>query len=103
MTKETYETPYGRSRVRVTRRILSEAQNHRCCYCGGVMHDPREDPLSSARCTIEHIVPRARGGTNAFDNLAAACGGCNSRRSAYEDVDAIAYFHARLQELKAGR
>jgi 5-methylcytosine-specific restriction endonuclease McrA len=36
-----------------------------CAYCGG-----RAD-------TIDHVVPRARGGANSWLNTVAACGGCN--------------------------
>ena len=28
----------------------------------------------------DHVVPRARGGSNAISNLALACGGCNVRK-----------------------
>ena len=30
--------------------------------------------------SVDHIVPRSRGGDNGLDNLRAACGPCNSRR-----------------------
>jgi len=51
-------------------RLLDEAGG-RCVYCG------REAPLE-----IEHILPVARGGTNAMSNLAAACRSCNSSKGA---------------------
>jgi 5-methylcytosine-specific restriction endonuclease McrA len=42
----------------------------RCCaYCG-----KRAD-------TIDHIVPRSRGGTHTWDNCVAACRTCNSRKA----------------------
>ena len=40
----------------------------RCGYCGG------------AATTIDHIVPRSRGGRNSWLNTVAACGGCNQRK-----------------------
>ena len=40
------------------------------------------DPFS-----IDHIVPRSKGGTNELDNLAWACQGCNNRK--YVSIDAI--------------
>lgn len=41
----------------------------RCAICGKFI------PCDSF--TIDHIIPLARGGTNAMDNLQAACGVCN--------------------------
>ncbi|MGV9679850.1 HNH endonuclease [Nocardia sp. NPDC003482] len=41
----------------------------RCGYCAG-----------PAR-TVDHIVPRSRGGTNTWNNLVAACGPCNTRKA----------------------
>jgi 5-methylcytosine-specific restriction endonuclease McrA len=32
--------------------------------------------------TLEHLVPRSLGGTNALDNLRLACFNCNNRRGA---------------------
>ena len=43
---------------------------HRCVYCGA-----RDVPLQ-----IEHIVPKARGGTDRPSNLTLACGPCNLRK-----------------------
>jgi 5-methylcytosine-specific restriction endonuclease McrA len=40
----------------------------RCGYCGG--------PAS----TIDHVLPRSRGGGNAWLNTVAACGRCNQRK-----------------------
>lgn len=36
-----------------------------CAYCGG-----RAD-------TVDHVIPRSRGGLDSWDNLVAACGPCN--------------------------
>jgi 5-methylcytosine-specific restriction endonuclease McrA len=42
--------------------------DHRCGYCGG------------HATTVDHIVPRSRGGRNTWTNTVAACGGCNQRK-----------------------
>jgi 5-methylcytosine-specific restriction endonuclease McrA len=34
------------------------------------------------RATIEHVIPKIAGGSNDWDNLAAACRMCNNARSA---------------------
>ena len=89
-----YETPYGLVPRRVARAILAEAQNHRCCYCGVAMTDPDRDSTDPRRCTIEHLVPVSRGGNNRWENLVAACSGCNCTRPS--EMQAIAYFYLRL-------
>lgn len=44
--------------------------NGRCAYCGRV-----------APLTIDHIVPKNRGGSNAKENLIPACECCNEAKS----------------------
>jgi 5-methylcytosine-specific restriction endonuclease McrA len=51
-----------------SRRGVLARDGHRCAYCGG--------PAT----TVDHVVPRCRGGTNTWRNTAAACGGCNQRK-----------------------
>lgn len=54
------------------KRTVVERGNYCCEYC---LTPSRysSDPLS-----VEHIVPRARGGPSDLENLAAACQGCNN-------------------------
>ncbi|WP_203922774.1 HNH endonuclease [Rugosimonospora africana] len=40
----------------------------RCAYCGG------------HATTVDHVMPRSRGGKNSWRNTVAACGGCNQRK-----------------------
>jgi 5-methylcytosine-specific restriction endonuclease McrA len=47
--------------------------NSSCQYCGVV--------LETAEYTIDHVLPRARGGNSVWRNLALACGQCNKRKS----------------------
>lgn len=43
---------------------------HKCAYCG------RADlPL-----TIDHIIPKSRGGDDSWENLVAACLPCNNKK-----------------------
>ncbi len=41
----------------------------RCGYCSG------------AATTVDHILPRSRGGRNTWTNTVAACDGCNQRKA----------------------
>lgn len=68
--------PSGKKRLRMA--VLNR-DGWRCGICDGVIpHDaPPTHPLSG---TVDHIVPRAQGGSDALDNLRAAHHGCNSLR-----------------------
>lgn len=59
-----------RPRVRLTRREVFARDRHTCQYCGRQSHD----------LTLDHVVPRHRGGTHTWDNLVAACKACNHRK-----------------------
>jgi 5-methylcytosine-specific restriction endonuclease McrA len=56
---------------------LSEAQNHRCCWCGKRMD---ETGPCDGRPTFEHVTPLSRGGEDTPANLAIACMRCNNDR-----------------------
>ena len=55
------------------------AGNGRCSYCGikcQILHGPRQG-------TIDHIVPRSRGGGNEFENLQLLCRSCNEWKGSH--------------------
>jgi len=54
-----------------------------CHWCGKPTRLCNESADDQA--TIEHIIPRYKGGTNEDSNLTSACRSCNGRRS-YEDA-----------------
>lgn len=71
--------------------VLSEPQNHRCCYCGHRMGDVIRRLLPfipSNTATKEHIIPRSWGGETTRENLAAACAQCNCLRG---NMDYVAF------------
>ena len=49
-----------------------------CQYCGKRTQD----------LTLDHVVPRRQGGPNAWDNVVAACTGCNLRKAGRTPVEA---------------
>ena len=53
--------------VILTRRNLLGRDNHQCQYC-----ETKKGPL-----TIDHVMPKNRGGGDVWDNLVAACQPCN--------------------------
>lgn len=47
----------------------------KCAYCACDLRD-----VAPAQITLDHIVARANGGSNAEGNLVTTCLGCNSRK-----------------------
>ncbi len=63
------------------RQLIKQRANGCCEYClSQVKFSP--DPFS-----IEHIIPRSKGGTSDLGNLAVACQGCNNFK--YSHIEAI--------------
>lgn len=60
--------PY-RPSVPMTRAGVLRRDGRTCAYCG-----KRAD-------TIDHVVPRSRGGAHTWENCVAACRACNSRKA----------------------
>jgi 5-methylcytosine-specific restriction endonuclease McrA len=59
-----------RPRVKLTRREVFARDGYACQYCGHQAND----------LTLDHVVPRHRGGTHTWDNLVTACKACNHRK-----------------------
>jgi 5-methylcytosine-specific restriction endonuclease McrA len=60
-----------------------QRDGYRCIYCGihvGERQDGRT--LTHKAFTVDHIVPKSKGGHNTWGNTACACGKCNSRKGA---------------------
>jgi 5-methylcytosine-specific restriction endonuclease McrA len=60
--------PYH-GRVPLTRRAVMRRDNYRCAYC------------SSRAETIDHVIPRSRGGQHVWENVVASCKTHNTRKS----------------------
>lgn len=74
--------------TRDRREMLSEQQNHRCCYCSIRMIDINRHPLSP---TWEHVLAVKDGGADTWENLVIACSACNGLRNRL-DLTALEYF-----------
>lgn len=73
----------------VKRKRVLARYNGRCSICGD-----KSKPL-----TIDHIVPRSLGGTNAERNLQPACLKCNQARGAEQPGDHVGRWrHTRARE-----
>jgi 5-methylcytosine-specific restriction endonuclease McrA len=65
--------PY--KKVTMSRQNIYRRDDHKCIYCG-----------SGDNLTLDHIIPKAKGGGNTWENLAVCCGTCNVRKGD-KDVD----------------
>ena len=68
---------------------LFVAQNGRCCWCSLSMDRTGK---GGRGITLDHILPRAKGGTDDEVNLTAACRLCNAARG---DMDVSVFAAAR--------
>jgi 5-methylcytosine-specific restriction endonuclease McrA len=73
------------------REYLLEKFGRKCVYC-----DAKDVPLQ-----VEHIHPKARGGSNRVSNLTLACGACNAKKAARDIKEFLATEPARLARILA--
>jgi 5-methylcytosine-specific restriction endonuclease McrA len=55
---------------KISRRALFARDGWRCVYCG----------TASGRLTLDHVVPRSRGGDSVWENVVTSCAPCNLRK-----------------------
>jgi 5-methylcytosine-specific restriction endonuclease McrA len=56
----------------------------KCLHCGRKLV-VRDDGRAMGQATLEHVWPQSQGGTDAVDNLAVACSGCNREKGTRHD------------------
>ena len=52
-----------------TRSMIYERDEHTCQYCG-----------AKKNLSIDHVIPRCRGGEDTWENLVVACSSCNVKK-----------------------
>jgi 5-methylcytosine-specific restriction endonuclease McrA len=55
---------------KISRRALFARDNWRCVYCGS----------SGGRLTLDHVLPRSRGGESIWENVVTSCAPCNHKK-----------------------
>jgi 5-methylcytosine-specific restriction endonuclease McrA len=78
--KKEYERPliirllnyvkYVYRRLRVNRHRIYKRDGNRCVYCG-----------NTKQLTIDHVIPKSKGGKNTWENLVTCCIKCNLKKS----------------------
>ena len=59
--------------MRLSRREVFIRDRFQCQYCGR--------KVALKELTLDHVVPRFRGGSHTWENLVSACRGCNHRKA----------------------
>ena len=61
--------PRDNGRRRITRRAVFARDSWTCQYCG-----------TNSHLTVDHVIPRSRGGPSDWDNIVTSCAPCNRRK-----------------------
>ena len=61
--------PRDTHRRKITRRAVFARDDWTCQYCG-----------SRSNLTVDHVVPRSKGGSSNWENIVASCAPCNRRK-----------------------
>ena len=57
-------------RRKITRKAVLARDAYTCQYCGRQAHG----------LTVDHVIPRSRGGSSSWENIVASCAPCNRRK-----------------------
>ncbi len=63
------KVPRDTHRRKITRRAVFARDGWACQYCG-----------SRSNLTVDHVIPRSKGGGSSWDNIVASCAPCNRRK-----------------------
>ncbi|MEM7334965.1 MAG: HNH endonuclease [Chloroflexota bacterium] len=78
----TYYVNVPRPGVTWSRRAILERDGWVCVYCGVRIGDKKQGRyLAKGDFTIDHLIPKSRGGHNTWGNTACACSICNNRKA----------------------
>jgi 5-methylcytosine-specific restriction endonuclease McrA len=61
--------PRDTHRRKITRRAVFARDGWMCQYCG-----------SRSNLTVDHVIPRSKGGPSTWENIVASCAPCNRRK-----------------------
>jgi len=61
--------PRDTHRRKITRRAVFARDGWACQYCG-----------ARANLTVDHVIPKSKGGTSSWENIVASCAPCNRRK-----------------------
>ncbi len=62
--------PRDSSKRKITRRAVFARDGWACQYCG-----------KRSALTVDHVIPRSKGGSSSWENIVASCAPCNRRKA----------------------
>lgn len=66
--------------ARERRLKIWKRDGYKCHYCGCAVFKARGDNQFNNTATVDHVIPRSKGGTNHASNLVTACRRCNNAK-----------------------
>ena len=60
---------YRPKKISVSKNRIMKRDKFRCVYCGG-----------QRQLTIDHVIPKSRGGQNTWSNMVTCCSKCNCKK-----------------------
>lgn len=70
---------YGIKYEPISRTIVYRKHNYVCTSCGVKCVHPNKDNYNQSNAaTLDHIIPKSRGGSHTYDNVTLLCRSCNS-------------------------
>lgn len=55
--------------LKISRLKIYQRDGYKCVYCG-----------THKKLTIDHVIPKSKGGKNTWENMATCCSDCNSKK-----------------------
>jgi hypothetical protein len=67
---EYIKVPFSKiNAMKPSRNMIYKRDGHKCQYCG-----------STRKLTIDHVMPRSKGGEDSWSNMVVACSSCNTEK-----------------------
>ena len=99
MSERVWIQRLGTGMGKECRRYFYEKQGGLCYWCQKECLDVKIGGHFSDTFTVDHIVPRRRGGDGKESNLVGACHECNQRRNEIElKLEAVAKFYVYFKK-----
>ena len=76
------QLPYS-ARIPLSNAAVLRRDDHRCAYCLPQNHRSDRHWAPRRATTVDHVVPRSRGGKHSWLNVVAACRPCNAVKAAH--------------------
>ncbi|MFV9644687.1 MAG: HNH endonuclease [Desulfobacterales bacterium] len=77
-----------RSRVPFSKKNILIRDGFRCAYCGN----------NKEKLTIDHIIPKSRGGKTSFENCVSSCKPCNNKKGGQTPKEANMYLKIKAYQ-----